>query len=206
MGITNTSQTILDQLSAGETERFASLYAPHIGRMARRCMGCTAVPPADHEDVVQSVMATVLERAPLCFTSYDRLKARFKSWLKGMVFNVTFEEVRKLRKYRDRTGMECVLEVLADDFEESEDREFLQAQLEEAFLLLGDPDVVRILRLRVVEEKTWEEIAAEGDVSSGTLRKRASRACESLRELLSQNQRLLRAYPFIAEHATRARR
>jgi len=213
MGITNTSQTVLSRLDAGEPTSFRELYGEPIRRMASGCVVRMGVRPQDRQDIIQAVTATVLERAPLCFKMYDRLLGGFKGWLKGMVFHVTHEEVRRQTRQVRRFGVAKGLDLLeADEAEQREDDdlmredlEFMKIQLREALRCLDDQETAECLRLRAESNVTWEQLAISRGSTAAALRKRASRACADLRVILASNESLRRLIPIVDEGSTAPR-
>jgi len=109
-------------------------------------------------------------------------------WLARIATNQAISLFRR-RKRRPETPIEPLIEAgqqwgVADDPAQSVEEDERKRHLEAAFAELK-PEHQAVLALRVVEEQTYEEIAATLQVPVGTVMSRLSRARSELKALLA---------------------
>lgn len=161
----------------GDPDAFATFYRRHVeivlGIIARRAR------PADVGDLVAEVFATALVHR----RRYDPQRGSGRAWLTGIAINKLAEanrrgavEARLCRRLGIHTPLfEAPIVAVDENVNE---------------LLAGLPDQQRrAVSARVLQEKTYEQIAAEQAVSPQVVRKRVSRALSTLRSRLREEDR-----------------
>jgi RNA polymerase sigma factor (sigma-70 family) len=158
-----TSLTLLDRLrrerQQGDWRRFVELYEPFIRRFIRM----DARLAADADDVCQEVMRKIVSHLP----RFERSRVgAFRSWLRTITVNEVNDYWRRKLRGREAGAQELTIESLADPanpLSELWDREHgghvlrrLQELVEPEF----EPRTWRAFQMRVLEERSSEEVAA----------------------------------------------
>jgi RNA polymerase sigma-70 factor (ECF subfamily) len=180
------SDEALLQATCREPAAFAVFYR----RYARAVLGCAMRRLADAElaaDVTSEVFAAALEASD----RFDPSRGSARGWLFGIVANQVGSAARRRgadTRARRRLGMEPV--ALADD----------QRAWVEALALEQDALLVRqaltelsasermVLELRVIDGRTYQQLAEELGVSEPAVRKRVSRGLAALRLRFQQGE------------------
>ena len=173
---------------AGDSEAFAGLvrrYRDLYARFAVRMLGSHA----DADDVLQSAFLRAFRGLAGC-----REPERFGAWLSQIVVN----ECRTFATRRGRRDRRFVDDAALDDalaagstahLTEPADGEALREEIERALGRLV-PEQREAFVLKHVEELSYEEMAEVTGVGLSALKMRVKRACERLRELLEEVQRV----------------
>jgi RNA polymerase sigma-70 factor (ECF subfamily) len=162
---------------AGLYDRYAAVLLP----VALRILGSRA----DAEDVLHDAFVTLPDRA----RHYSSERGSVAAWLTILVRNLSLDRARR-RGVRHALARE-VVESTQPSAEWSRDPEtaaHLAAKSERVRLALQSlPEVQRAtLQTAFFEGLSYPEIAARDGVSLGTVKSRAARALEALREALAR--------------------
>ena len=170
--------------TASDPEAFALFYRRHVRGVLcffRRRVGT----PELAFDLTAETFAAALEASP----RYEPRPEPARGWLYGIAFNKLHEAVRRGRAddvARRALGMAPI--TLTD-----EGMERIEGQLSAGpalRLLEALPAPQRdAVRARVVDERTYEEIAAELRCSESVVRKRVSRGMQALRDQIVEADR-----------------
>src|SRR5262245_12026751 len=178
-----TSVSLLERLRVcpdeGSWHRLVRLYTPWIGDWLRR----HGLGPADAEDVVQDVMAVLVQELPNFH--HDLRRGAFRRWLRS----VTLNRLRVFWRRRPPAGAaEASLAQLEDEnsdlsrlWEREHDRHVVRRLLE---LLEGDfePSTWQAFRLLMFEGRTTAETAAQLGLSPVAVRLAKSRVLRRFRQ------------------------
>jgi RNA polymerase sigma-70 factor (ECF subfamily) len=176
-------QQLLAATLRTEPEAFTIFYSRHVDVVLSFLRRRTAGP-----EVAADLMAETFAAALLALhtdTDPEELEVPV-AWLIGIARNKLYESYRRGRveaAARQRLGLEpLVLDdndlALVDELSESD----LVRQLADVL----PPDQLQALRLRVIDELDYEQIARELDCSEAVVRKRVSRALSALRSRLDE--------------------
>jgi RNA polymerase sigma-70 factor (ECF subfamily) len=179
-----TSQSLLERLRQLDDEaswaRFTALYTPLLYSWARRLVA----QPDDAADLVQDVFTTVVRQLPEFH--YDAGKS-FRAWLRTILLNRWRTNCRRpvpaplgASPTTDDSGPG-----LLDDQDEADYRRYL---LREAFALLRSefsPTFWKAFEEHVLADRPAEEVAAELQISPGTVYVAKSRIFKRLRQELA---------------------
>jgi len=135
----------------------------------------------DAEDLVQATMVRALENPP-------QQQDRIRGWLRSVARNTAFNLYRSRRRENRRTaalsGRAEVLErVVKDPVAQSVERHEMERLVFAAVDRLSEAQLIP-LRMRFIEKRPFEEVAAALEVSEAAARKRVSRSLETLRQRL----------------------
>jgi RNA polymerase sigma-70 factor (ECF subfamily) len=182
-----TSLSLLSRLQEksqhDDWSRFVAIYRPFIERFIR----LDATLAADAEDICQEVFAKVAQHLPRFRRQRD---GSFRTWLKTLTANQVslFWRKRQSRQKIGKPGAQPLLEALCDpdnDLSRAWDREYdhylicrLQAIVRSEF----SETTWRAFTLRVLEEKTSAEVAADLGLSKNAVDIAKSRVLSRLRQ------------------------
>jgi RNA polymerase sigma-70 factor (ECF subfamily) len=167
-----TDDELVELARAGRSDGFEGLYMRHAKRvynLAKRMLGDDAVA----EDVTQDVFMQV-------FRAIDRFRgaSEFTTWLHRITHNTC---INRLRAARVRTAASLDTETAAvppsdePNAEEILRRDDLQHEIQRALERM-EPEHRAILLLRVIENKSYADIAALTDQSEDQVRGKLYRA------------------------------
>ena len=110
--------------------------------------------------------------------------ARFSSWAYKVLMNVCFQWYKKMKREKDFFSAldEDMEAVIAHDDSEDRAQKLDRDYLESMFSRLPET-FARILRLYVIEEKDYKEIAEAEKVTEGAIKTRMHRARAELRKI-----------------------
>ncbi|MGH2851575.1 MAG: RNA polymerase sigma factor [Solirubrobacteraceae bacterium] len=176
-------QELLAAALRTEPEAFTAFYERHVDVVLAFLRRRTSSP-----EVAADLMAETFAAALLALhetTEPEDLDVPV-AWLLGIARNKLYDSYRRGRveaAARQRLGLEpLVLDdndlALVDELSESD----LVRQLADVL----PPDQLQALRLRVIDELDYEQIARELDCSEAVVRKRVSRALSALRSRLDE--------------------
>src|SRR5271155_5749218 len=164
-------------VAASDDAAFVILYRRYLPVVLRWCLRETG-----NREIAADLSSEVFAAALISARRYRPEEGSVLAWLLGIARNKLLESRRRKRvedSARRRLGLEPVS--LSDaDLERVEEL----ASLDEEILALarGLPAPLRqALSARVVDERSYEEIAAEMRCSQSVVRQRVSRALKSLR-------------------------
>ena len=165
-----------------DAEDFARLYDRYAGELLAFLVRRTYDPDAAVDLLAETFAAAFEDRAQFRGIGPDAARA----WLYAVARHRLIDFLRRGRVERralTRLGVER--RALTDDeYDRIEDlaaSHLLRDQLAEALATLAD-DQRDVLRLRIVEERPYAEVARRLDISEPTARARTSRALRALRE------------------------
>lgn len=181
-----TSLTLLDRLKRQplheDWARFIDIYKPFVEHFIR----FDASLAADAEDVCQDVLAKVAEHLPRFQRQRD---GSFRAWLKTITVNQVNLFWRKRQRERKfgRAGEQSLIDGLLDPATELSqiwDREYnrhLLRRLQDLVQAEFAPTSWQAFRLRVLEEKSTDEVARELGLSKNAVDIAKSRVLARLR-------------------------
>lgn len=94
----NTRYTLIQRACDLKDERAWEELIGHYRRFIFYILQQIGVVAGDIDDVAQQVMVALTKNLP----NYDSSRARFRSWLSGMIRNIALAHFRKLKNDRDR--------------------------------------------------------------------------------------------------------
>jgi RNA polymerase sigma-70 factor, ECF subfamily len=163
--------------------RFVAIYKPFIERFIRLDMTLAA----DAEDISQEVLAKVVQHLP----SFRRQRdGSFRAWLKTLTANqvALFWRRRQSRQKIGKSGAQSLVEDLPDpnsELSKAWDREYnhyLLCRLQAIIRADFTETTWRAFTLRVLEERTTAEVAAELGLSKNAVDIAKSRVLNRLRQ------------------------
>ena len=168
--IMNSDTRLVQQVLAGQRDRFAVLVERHQGLVHAVAFAHTKN-LADAEDVVQDAFLKAFESLPSL-----REPSRFGPWVATIARRTAYNHLKqRQRGERMSSGDEAV----APNVEEREMEELLRRQMDQL-----DPDQREILLLRYYAGKSVKEVAAAFAIKPDAAAKRLQRAREALGERL----------------------
>ena len=160
----------LENRSPVAAREFHLLYSARISRLVWRLLGTDC----EHDDVVQQVFVNVLG-------SLHRIidPGALDSWVTSVTFKTVRYEIRKRKVRRIFFGKTCMEEDETDTYQDSRSP-FKQSHIKKFYQILdGLPANDRIiLVLKYLENYTIEQVAAAGNYSRSTAKRRLSKAKE----------------------------
>ena len=169
-------------VAAGDEAAFSTLYRRYLPLVTRWCLRETR-----NRELAADLAAEVFAAALRASRAYRPELGPVGAWLTGIARNKLRESRRRGRvedSARRRLGLEPV--GLADaDLERVEQLASLDADLQALVNALPDDQREALLR-RVVEEHSYEEIAAELRCSQSVVRQRVSRGLKTLKSQLEE--------------------
>ena len=163
--------------AVGDADAFAVFYRRHVRQVMAFCARRAAA--EDVGDLVSEVFATALVHC----RRFDPERGSASNWLAGIASHKLADARRKgavhAKTYQRIGGRRLRLEVTE-----------LQSDLESEDLLRDLPaDQRRAVSARVLEDQSYGQIADAENVSPAVVRKRVSRALNTLRSRLSEADR-----------------
>jgi RNA polymerase sigma factor (sigma-70 family) len=170
-------------LRASDADAFAEVYDRYVGRVLAWARARVGEHAAD-------LTAEVFARAWLCRGRFrDRDGASALPWLLGIAQNVLRDSLRKRRvedTARRRLGLPRMI-ALDADIEAVDERLSLSEAAKQAFSSLSAGER-ELLRLRVIEERPYREIALRLRCTPQAARRRLSRLLRQLQYTLGGQQ------------------
>jgi len=179
-----TSQSLLERVRQLDDEaswaRFTALYTPLLYSWARRL----GAQPDDAADLVQDVFATVVRRLPEFH--YDPGKS-FRAWLRTILLNRwrTNRRQPSPSPLAADPAQEDLGPVLVDEQDEAEYRRHLLRQTLSLLQSEFSPAFWRAFEEHVLANRPAEEVAAQLQISTGTVYVAKSRVFKRLRQELA---------------------
>jgi RNA polymerase sigma-70 factor, ECF subfamily len=179
-----TSQSLLERLRRFDDEaswaRFTALYTPLLYSWARRLVD----QPDDAADLVQDVFAAVVRRLPEFH--YDPAKS-FRAWLRTILLNRW--RTSRRRPSPAPLAADPVQEdpgpALLDEQDEAEYRRYLLRQTLALLQSEFSPTFWKAFEEHVLADRPAEEVAAQLQISPGTVYVAKSRIFKRLRQELA---------------------
>lgn len=177
-----TDASIIQRVLAGDTDAYSVLVARHRDRLAR-----FAVHMLGNRDDAEEALQDAFVRA---YRSLGRCEdpLRFGAWL----FRILANRCRTMRGRRGRhqkTFVQDEIAILTAAEEHPEDRSAWREEIELALAKL-EPDQREAFLLKHVEGLEYEEMAKVTGAGVSALKMRVKRACDRLRVLLMEVQRV----------------
>lgn len=175
-----------DESDLGDPEGFVRFY-----RENERVVLGFFMRAAGRGDLALDLAAETFARAFEARAGFDRARGGQRSWLFGIARHVLADALRHGRvqsSSRARLGMAALTvdDRLIADIEEQANA-FDDALVEQWLANLPD-DQRAAIRRRVLQERSYRDIASELDCSEAVVRKRVSRGLSSLRERLEASR------------------
>jgi RNA polymerase sigma factor (sigma-70 family) len=181
MAMTATSDDRL--LATGDPAAFERFYRRHaetlLGFFARR----TRDPELAADLTAETFAAALADRR-----RYRAQSGPASAWLYGIAMHKLADAQRRgyaERRARKRMGMER-LELYDDDYARIE--ELADADAAEALLELIEPDQRQVVRMHVMEDRSYRDIAHSLNTSEPVVRKRVSRGLAAVRERMGRRR------------------
>ncbi len=177
----NRSDSELLAATATDPEAFGAFYRRHVTAVLAYLVSRTG-----RTEVAADVCAETFARALERRDTFDPARGPARAWLFTIAHSVVVDSVRRGQveaRARQRLAMPA-RELTDEDLERIE--ELVDAASgPDATALVGDlpPDQREAVLARVVAERSYEEIAAELDVSEAVVRQRVSRGLSALRKV-----------------------
>lgn len=184
---TETDETLVRRVVAGETEAFAPLvrkYESRVKTMIAQRVG----PSSEVEDMAQDVLVKAYTHL-----AQFRGEAAFATWLHRLTINYCWDVLRRRGRSLESAWedlpphVQAASENAAIPSDPPEDWEARRRQVAQTLQTL--PDLQReILVLREIEGRSYDEIATLLGVALGTVESRLHRARRILQERLTQKE------------------
>jgi RNA polymerase sigma factor (sigma-70 family) len=173
---------LLAAMAGGDVAAFGVLYRRHLPVVLRWCLRETG-----NREVAADLSAEVFAAALTSAHRYRAAQGSVLAWLLGIAHNKLLESLRHSRVAQSaRRGLRLEPVLLTDaDLERVEEL----ASLDEAVMARVQdlsPALRNALTGRVVQERSYEEIASELRCSEAVVRQRVSRALKTLRSQLEE--------------------
>ena len=180
--------TDVSLLRAARTDpaQFGVFYSRHVDEVVRYCYARTSSP-----EVAADLTAEVFAAAYVQRSKYRDEGTPAIAWLVGIArrqLGTYYRRERVANKYRKRLGLPAI-EYTSDDLERIEELADTSRLRELAIQSLDAlPDTMRsAIQLRVIDELSYEEVAAQLGCSQGAARVRVSRGLSQLADALEQS-------------------
>jgi RNA polymerase sigma factor (sigma-70 family) len=173
---------LLAAVAAGDESAFTVLYRRHLPVVLRWCLRETG-----NREVAADLSAEIFAAALISARRYRPGEGPVLAWLLGISRN-KLRESRRRKRVEDSARRRLRLEPVALSDHDLDRVEEL-ASLDDEILLLveGLPEPLRqALDARVLQERPYEEIAAELRCSQSVVRQRVSRALKTLRSQMEE--------------------
>lgn len=173
-------------------EQFEELAAREEKRVYAACYHMMG----NREDAMDCAQETML-RAFRAFSSF-RGDAAFGTWITRIAMNVCKDE---LRKRRDAVSLDAMREDTGYEIRDESPGAYAKLEQKERMRLLREglsllpEDMRRMIVLRDVQGRSYDEIAEILDLSLGTVKSRISRAREKLALILRKSSELFSDRP-----------
>lgn len=176
-------RVVIERLQAGDRSAFATLYSWYGDRLYRQAILPRLGNREAAEDVLRDTFRVALEKIQT-FTSTDR---SIYFWLRRIAINKTIDAHRKRQRQqrlKDKVRAEPaeVLHAAPPRPDRGLEVQDLKEQVETSLSRLNER-YARVLRLRLLEERSREECAELLDVKLGTLDVLLHRACKAFRKV-----------------------
>ena len=177
---------LIDQVLQGDNDAFAQLVEAYQDRVYGLCLRMVS----DREDA-QDLAQEAFVRAWRGLKFYKH-EAAFSTWLYRLTSNVCIDFLRqkKRRSALSLTSAEEEEQIDIPDPSPQPEELVMQQQRKEAVaeaMSQLEDEFRLVLTLRVVQERSYEEIAEIMDLKVGTVKSRLARAREKLRKILMKN-------------------
>ena len=174
---------LIDQILQGDTDSFAQLVETYQDKVYSLCLRMVG-DREDAQDLAQE--AFVKAWRGLKFYKHE---AAFSTWLYRLTSNVCIDFLRqkKRKSALSLTSQEEEEQIDIPDPSPQPEELVLQQQRKEAVadaMSQLEDEFRLVLTLRVVQERSYEEIAEIMDLKVGTVKSRLARAREKLRRIL----------------------
>jgi RNA polymerase sigma-70 factor (ECF subfamily) len=171
----------------GEPEAFGVFYRRHVTAVLRFLVARTC-----RADVAADLCAEVFASALESSHRYDQGRAPARAWLFAIASSRLVDSFRRGQvenRARRRLGMP-VRELTDDDIERIDELVDVERGLDAAALVADLPEEQREAVLaRIVDERSYADIASSLEVSQAVVRKRVSRGLSSLRARYGEGER-----------------
>ena len=181
-GAGSSDAALVAAVAAGDDDAFATLYRRYLPLVARWCLRETG-----NREVAADLCAEVFAAAISASGRFRPERGPAAAWLTGIARNKLRESRRRRRiedSARRRLGVQPI-ELTDADLERVEELASLDTALQ-ALLDALPADQRDALMSRVVEERSYEEIAAELGCSACVVRQRVSRGLKTLKSQLEE--------------------
>jgi RNA polymerase sigma factor (sigma-70 family) len=168
---------LLARVARGDDSAFSVLYRRYLPLVVRWCLRET-----ENRELAADLAAEVFAAALTSARRYRPERGSVAAWLLGIARNKLLESRRRMR-VEDTARRRLGLEPIALNDADLERVEALAGSDQEILALLdGLPAGMReALTGRVVQERSYEELAAELSCSESVVRQRVSRGLKTLR-------------------------
>jgi RNA polymerase sigma factor (sigma-70 family) len=175
---------LLARAARGDEHAFAALYARY-----ERPLAAFFVRSIGRADLAADLTAETFAEVVTSLGRFDPARGGGAAWLFGMARNVLARS-RERRRVEDRARRRLAIPVLMLDDESLERIEALSGDGAALELLAELPELEQgAVRARVIDERSYDEIAAELECSESVVRKRVSRGLAKLRSQLKEVER-----------------
>ena len=177
---------LIDQILQGDTDAFAQLVEAYQDKVYALCLRMTN-DREEAEDLAQEAFVKVWRGL-----KFYKHEAAFSTWLYRLTSNVCIDFLRqkKRRSALSLTSQEEEEQIDIPDPSPQPEELIVQKQRKEAVaaaMAQLEDEFRLVLTLRVVQERSYEEIADIMDLKVGTVKSRLARAREKLRKILLKN-------------------
>jgi RNA polymerase sigma factor (sigma-70 family) len=176
-------ESLLRLAAAGDGEAFAELYRRRLPLVVSFLRARTATP-----EVAADLAAETFVAALSFLQAGGAPPASAVAWLLTIARNKLLDSIRRGR-VEDEARSKLHLErlELTDEDLEAVERMSAQTQVLPQLLELLPDDQLRAVKAHVLDERDYDEIAAELQISQAVVRKRVSRGLQRLRTSWSSN-------------------
>jgi len=177
---------LIDQILQGDNDAFAQLIEIYQDKVYNLCLRMCG----DREDAKDLAQEAFLKAwRGLRFYKHE---AAFSTWLYRLTSNVCIDYLRQKKRKTavSLTSQEEEEQVDIPDPTPLPEEQVLQQQRNEAVadaMAQLEDEFRLVLTLRVVQERSYDEIAEIMDLKVGTVKSRLARAREKLRKILLKN-------------------
>lgn len=175
-------EALVAAIAARDDAAFVTLYRRYLPVVLRWCLRETG-----NREIAADLSAEVFAAALISARRYRPEQGSVPAWLLGIARNKLLES-RRRRRVEDSARRKLQLEPVAlgnGDLDRVEELASLDADI--LALAQGLPTPLReALEARVVQERPYEEIAADLRCSQSVVRQRVSRALKSLRSQMEE--------------------
>lgn len=169
-------QDVIDQVLAGDRERFADLIRRYSDPLYRHALGMTGSP-----DVAEDILQSSFIKA---YHHLGEVRGRFDAWLFRIVANGCKDWLKNIRRTHlsyDEDDQPSRYATPDEDLDRSE----LRSDLDRALASLA-PSLREAFVMKHVEGRSYEEMADLLGTTVGALKMRVHRAREALQVLLEE--------------------
>jgi len=178
---------LVERAHAGDRSAVGELLTAHGPALYR----CVLLPRLGSEAAARDALSEVYERVIERFDRFTWQNVGFWPWLRTVALRVALDQLRARKRLVLWDAEDVAREVDATQtvtpvdqkLSERRERQAARARVEEALSRIH-PRYARAIRLRVLEERSREEVARELEVSPATFDVVLHRAMQSLRKVL----------------------